>query len=110
MQKVPGVVSVKVSLNEGLTVLDLQPENTVTLANLRQIIRNNGFTTPESRVVVRGSVVSSAGAVAFEVRGTKERYSIAGPPPAAADVVVTGAVDTRDAKAFRLTVLSTAAP
>lgn len=110
MQKVPGVVSVKVSLNEGLTVLDLQPENTVTLANLRQIIRNNGFTTPESRVVARGSVASSAGALFFDVRGTKERLAIVGATPAAADVVVTGSVDMRDAKSFRVTVASAAAP
>ena len=76
MQKVPGVVSVRVSLNEGLTVLDLKPGNDVTLTNLRQVIRNNGFVTKEAQVVAVGAVSTAGGAVVFEVSGSRERFAL----------------------------------
>ena len=74
MKKVPAVTQVKVSLNDGLTVLDLKPGNTVTLAELRQIIKNNGFVSKEATVIARGSV--SADEKSFTVDGTNERLRI----------------------------------
>ena len=53
MQKVDGVQSVRVSLNDGLTILDLKAGNAVTLAKLRQIIKNNGFVSKEATAVAR---------------------------------------------------------
>ena len=107
MQKVPGVTSVKVSLNDGLTILDFAPDNTVTLAQLRQIIRNNGFVTNESRIVARGTLSTSNRVTTFEVRGSRERLTLAAPPPAGAssDVVMTGTVNTRNPKALSLSVV-----
>ena len=100
MQKVPGVTSVKVSLNEGLTILDFARENTVTLAQLRQVIRNNGFVTNESRIIARGAIVTST----FEVRGTKERLALSNAQPDRADLVVSGSVNTRDPKRMILSI------
>ena len=74
MQKVPGVATVEVRLNQGLTVLDLKPGNTVTLSNLRQVIRNSGFTTPEARVTAQGAVRMADGRLLFEVSGSRERF------------------------------------
>ena len=124
MQKVPGVVSVKVSLNDGLTTLDLAAENTVTLERLRQLIRNNGFVTNESRIVARGTATASGDTVVFEVRNTRERLTLEAAANAAAfdqlrsrlkssatmDVVVTGDAATKDPKALMLAVVSVAAP
>lgn len=76
MQKVDGVQSVRVSLNDGLTILDLKPGNSVTLAQLRKIIKNNGFVSKEATVVARGT--PSAGA--FEVGGTGERLEVSASP------------------------------
>ena len=105
MQKVPGVTSVKVSLNDGLTILDFAPDNAVTLAQLRQIIRNNGFVTNESHIAARGAVASSNGAAFFEVRGSRERLLLTAPPRSAApDVVITGSANTKDPKAMTLSV------
>ena len=53
MQKVDGVQSVRVSLNDGLTILDLKPGNAVTIARLRQIVKNNGFVSKEAGVIAR---------------------------------------------------------
>ena len=111
MQKEPGVTSVKVSLNDGLTILDFAPENTVTLARLRQIIRNNGFVTNESQIVARGSITNASGSAFFEVRGSGERLLLTtSPPQASPDAVVTGSANTKDPKAMTLAVAKIASP
>ena len=126
MQKVPGVVSVRVSLNEGLTVLDLKPGNDVTLASLRQVIRNNGFVTKEAQVVAAGAVSTAGGAVVLEVSGSRERFTIqpgsgqqlqryddlrarskAGP---SGPLALTGTVDITDPKSIKMTVTGVAQP
>jgi hypothetical protein len=76
MQKVDGVQSVRVSLNDGLTILDLKPENAVTLGKLRQIIKSNGFIAKEATVLARGS---AAGPRRFVVSGTNEQVDLAAP-------------------------------
>ena len=125
MQKVPGVQLVKVSLNEGMTILDLNSENSVTLASLRQIIRNNGFSTNQANVVVRGTVTGASGGLNLEVRNSKEKLSLKAAPNAAGafdqlrarvssaasvDVVISGSADTKDPKALVLSVAKVDAP
>jgi hypothetical protein len=73
MQKVDGITNVRVSLNEGLTILDPKPGNTVTLAKMRQIIKSNGFVSKEANVLARGS---ANGQRAFVVGGTNEQVSL----------------------------------
>jgi hypothetical protein len=82
MKKVPSVTQVRVSLKDGLTILDLKPGNTTTLAELRQIIKNNGFVSKEVVALVRGSTVDSN---SFVVSGTNERLSVSSPPQPAGD-------------------------
>ena len=113
MQKVTGVVSVRVSLNEGLTVLDLKPGNNVTLAHLRQVIRNNGFVTREAQVVAAGVVSTAGGAVVFEVSGSRERFTL---QPGSAQQLqsgpaeLTGSVDISDPNSMKMTVTAVALP
>lgn len=78
MQKVDGVQIVRVSLNDGVTILDLKTGNAVTLARLRQIIKNNGFVSKEATVVARGTIL--AGQNLFTVGGTNEQLMAASPP------------------------------
>jgi len=78
MQKVDGVQGVRVSLKEGLTILDLKPGNAVTLARLRQIIKNNGFVTTEAAVVASGQ--PGADQRVFAVSGTNEQLTLAEAP------------------------------
>jgi hypothetical protein len=66
MKKVEGVQNVRVSLKEGVTVLDLRPANNVTLAQLRTVIKNSGFISKEAQVPARGSMTGNT----FEVAGT----------------------------------------
>ena len=77
MQKVDGVQSVRVSLNEGLTTLDLKPGNAVTLARIRQVIKNNGFVSTEANIVARGSANNPQ---TFMVSGTNEQLTLSATP------------------------------
>lgn len=115
MQKVVGVSSVRVSLNEGLTVLDFKPSNTVSLARLREIIRNNGFVTREAKVVALGAVTASSNDLVFEVGETGERFLMfananARSMAARTPLVVTATVDITDPKSMKMTVSSVGLP
>ena len=79
MLKVEGVQSVKVSLNDGLTILDLKTGNAVTLAKLRQVIKNNGFVSKDAQVLARGSTAVADGRTVFVVSGTGERFVLTAP-------------------------------
>jgi hypothetical protein len=76
MKKVPGVAQVRVSLKDGLTILDLKPGNSTTLTELRQIIRNNGFVPKEAIVSALGSSLDDT---TFVVSGTNERLVLSAP-------------------------------
>jgi hypothetical protein len=77
MQKVDGVETVRVSLKEGLTILELKPHNSVTLSQLRTVIRNNGFVSKEAQIVAFGATKSAPAGNVFEVSGTGEQLSLA---------------------------------
>ena len=125
MQKVPGIASAKVSLNDGLTILDFKPENSVRLSALRQVIRNNGFVTNESQVIVSGTIIAAGDGLVLEVKGSNERLLLkpgvsAGAEfeqlrarlktPGGADLVISGTADTKDPKAFSIAVAKASAP
>jgi hypothetical protein len=74
MQKVEGVQSARVGLKQGLTVLELKPDNKVTLVQLRTVIRNNGFVSREVQITARGTQRDGV----FAVSGTAERLKITG--------------------------------
>ena len=81
MQKVDGVKSVQVSLKQGVTTLELRPENKVTLAQLRTVIKNNGFVSRDAEIIARGIVTGDK----FEVSVTREQLRMAGKPTSTAD-------------------------
>lgn len=119
MQKVPGIASVRVSLNEGLTVLDLKPSNTVTLAHLREVIRNNGFVTKEAKVTAAGTVVAKDANLAFQISGSGEQLMLSRGAASQSQfdglrersttgkssaLVASGTADIADPKSFKMTV------
>jgi len=50
LKKIGGVEDVKVSLNDGKAIISLKPGNTVTLEQIQDIVRKNGFTPKEANV------------------------------------------------------------
>jgi hypothetical protein len=83
MKRHRSIDQVRVSLNDGLTILDLKPGNTTTLAELRQIIKNNGFVSKEATAVARGAV--AADGITFVVSGSDERLPLSAPPQRSGD-------------------------
>jgi type IV secretory pathway protease TraF len=78
MKKNPAVDQVRVSLKDGMTVLDLKPGNVATVAELRRIIKNNGFVSKEITATAAGSV--SADRKSFIVSGTNETLRLTAEP------------------------------
>ena len=78
MRKVDGVQNVTVSLKEGLTTLELRADNKVTMAQLRLVIKNNGFVSKEAQIIARGTPRGGA----FDVAGTSEQLTVSSPPTA----------------------------
>ena len=76
MRKIPGVKTVRVSLNDGLTVLDLDAGNTVTLGQLRTVLKNSGFVSREAQLEARGVVTATGQGLMFTVAGTGENFAI----------------------------------
>jgi len=77
MKRVPGVESVKVSLNKGEALLRLKPENSVTVERIRQVVLDNGFTPKDSDVEVVGKVIERNGKPALAVAGPDLVYMLA---------------------------------
>jgi hypothetical protein len=70
VRKLSGVESVDVSLDRATADIRLRAGNTVTLPQLRQIIKNNGFTSKEANVTVAGNLIERGGKPALDVTGT----------------------------------------
>lgn len=83
MKKNAAVAQVRVSLKEGLTILDLKPGNAATVAELRQIIKNNGFVSKDVTATAHGMV--SADQREFVVGGTNEHLALSSPPQRSGD-------------------------
>lgn len=71
MRKLPGVESVEVSLERAMTDVRLRPGNSVTLDQLRKVIRNNGFNAEEADITVVGKISERGGQPVLSVTGTE---------------------------------------
>lgn len=74
LKKLDGVQEAKVSLNEGVAIVTLKPNNTVTVDQVRKIVRSNGFTPKETDIRVSGKLVERGGRPALEVSGLGFTY------------------------------------
>ena len=59
------------SLERATADIRLRAGNTVTLPQLRQIIKNNGFTSKDATVTVAGHLIERGGKPALDVTGTR---------------------------------------
>ena len=56
MRALPGIESVKISLNEGYADLEFEKNATVGLESIQAIARDNGFTPKDARLVIEGTL------------------------------------------------------
>ncbi len=75
MEKLPGVESATVKLNEGRAVLVLKPENTLTFGQLRESVRRNGFTPRDAHVTATAETVARD-TLRLKITGTQDVYEV----------------------------------
>lgn len=74
VKKLEGVEQVDVSLNIGLAVITFAPDNRVTVEQVREAIRKNGFTPKEAEVRLAGRVSETGGKLILQVPGWDRPY------------------------------------
>jgi copper chaperone CopZ len=106
--KIEGVESADVSLEKASADIRLKPGNRITLAQLRDVIRKNGYPTKDAQVEARGKVVDRDGEPVFDLlNGSTVRLSSAPKGAPASDVVVTGVsrLQGKDGERFTITAI-----
>ena len=82
LQKIDGIDTVKVTLNDGKATLTLKPRNKVTLAQLRGVIEKKGFTPKSAAVVAEADVIAGPGGQPqLRVSGTAETFPVSSGTP-----------------------------
>lgn len=114
MEKLPGVESATVKLNEGRAVLVLKPENTLTLEQIRESVRRNGFTPRDARITATAEIVGGE-RLRLRITGTQDVYDVrvtsaleqqlraAGNRPVIVEGTVPVATDPQDAMMLQVT-------
>ncbi|HMF98936.1 MAG TPA: heavy metal-associated domain-containing protein [Vicinamibacterales bacterium] len=91
IKKLDGVESVDVSLEKATADIRLKPGNTITLPQLRKIIRQSGYPTKNAQVNARGTFVERNGQPALDLQnGSFLELSVKPSTAAASAVDVTG--------------------
>lgn len=85
LEKLDGVDSAAVSLNEGRARILLRPGNALTLTRIRESVQRNGFTPQQAVITARADVTIGADALRLKISGTNDTYELA--PTADADAI-----------------------
>ena len=67
VRKLDGVESVDVSLEKATADIRLKPGNTITLPQLRKVIRDGGYPTRDAQIEARGQIVDRGGALSVDL-------------------------------------------
>lgn len=82
MEKLPGVASATMSLNEGRAIIQLRPGNAITMAQIRQSVERNGFTPQQAVVSGEAQVIAMGDKLQLRISGTNDTYELARTPHA----------------------------
>lgn len=77
MEKLPGVESTEVRLNEGRAIIRLKPGNAITIAQIRRSVERNGFTPQQAVISAEADVIARGDKLQLRIRGTTDTYDIA---------------------------------
>ena len=81
-KKLEGVDSVEVSLNEGFARVTFKADNRVTIEQVRQAIRVNGFTPKAADVRIAGRIIEEHGKLILAVPGQDRPFTLVEHPEA----------------------------
>lgn len=74
LKKMDGLQNVRVSLNDGKAYLELSKNNSLSLKQIQEEVRKNGFSAKKAEVVIEGELINKNGG--FELETGTETYSI----------------------------------
>ena len=74
LKKMDGLQNVRVSLNDGKAYLELSENNSLSLRQIQEEVKKNGFSAKNAEVVIEGKLINKNGGFVLET-GT-ETYSI----------------------------------
>jgi hypothetical protein len=63
----PGVESAEVSLTKAAADIRLKPDNRITMAQLREALRKNGYPSRDARITARGRIDGRSGRPVFDL-------------------------------------------
>ena len=104
IKKLDGVDSVDVSLDKAAADVHLKPGNTITLPQLRRIIRQAGYPTGDARVDARGTIVERNGKATLDLQNGSFLELAASPVASARSVDVAGVSRVVDREREILTI------
>lgn len=81
VEKLSGVESAEVSLNDGLVHVQLSPDTRFTVAELRKVIRENGFSPQDATVTLAARLEAEAGGLVVTIPGSEETYRVMAADP-----------------------------
>lgn len=74
LKKMDGLKNVRVSLNDGKAYLELSENNSLSLRQIQDEVKRNGFSAKKAEVVIEGKLINKNGS--FELETGTETYSI----------------------------------
>ena len=75
LEKLDGLEKVQVSLNDGKAYLDLANNNNLSLRQIQEEVKKNGFSAKNAEIVIKGNFVEQDGTYAIQTG--KETFKIA---------------------------------
>ena len=75
LKKMDGLEKVRVSLNDGKAYLDLANNNNLSLRQIQEEVKKNGFSAKNAEIVIKGNFVEQDGTYAIQTG--KETFKIA---------------------------------
>ena len=94
ISKVDGVEAVDVTLKRGVAHIRLREGNTITLAQLRRIIKDAGYSSRDAVVTAIGRLTTRGDGRGFAVAGTKEVFRLEADPAAPQALKAAGSQET----------------
>jgi cation transport ATPase len=58
LKKMEGLESVKVSLNDGKAYLELSKNNSLSLRQIQEVVKKNGFSAKKAEAIIKGKLVN----------------------------------------------------
>jgi len=98
VKKLEGVETVEVSLDKSSATITLKADNTLTLPQLRSVIRKTGYPTKAAQIIARGRFVLSGSKATFDLLNGSSLQLVDPPKDTGSGVVEVTGISKGNAK------------